>query len=176
MSSKKTLKLTPNLIFLLVVEALFAYLAVRTTRYSRVAAMMPGIIITGILLVNSALLVRELWLFKRKAGGGTVKKEQTVASPDTVLTPPQSDPKVARMRELEMVAWLAGLSITIYMLGFLIAIPIFMFFFLRVRFSTKWLTTAAITIGLEVGVYLIFVVWLQTMLYAGLISKLFVPH
>jgi len=176
MSSKKTLKLSSNMIFLLVVEALFAYLAVRTFSYSSVAALMPGIIIGFILLVTTILVVRELWLSLRKAGSDAAAEEEQTTVPEADPAPRETDPKVARMRELEIIGWLAGFGLTIYLLGFLVAIPIFMFLFLRIRFSTKWLTTAAITIGIEVGVYLIFIVWLQTMLYSGLIAKLFIPH
>jgi hypothetical protein len=167
MSARKSLKMNGNLIFLVVTEVVFALLAWRTFSYSFVATLMPGIIIACILIVTTILLVAEL----RRSLKQENEEKPAEASPAL-----GSDRAGERKRELEILAWLVALVVMIYLLGFLVAVPIFLFLFLRIRFSLRWVTTISITAGLEAGMYLIFVVWLQTMLYPGLLSNLFIPQ
>ncbi len=174
MALPKTWKLNGNLLFLIVVEAFFVFIGVRTLGYSFVAALMPGIIIACILIVTTSLLVRELLRFRRTVGADAARSEQEA--------PTETEPAAGharrreRARELEIVGWLVALVVMIYLLGFMAAIAVFLFLFLKIRFSSPWITTIAAIAGLEAGTYLVFVVWLRTMLYPGLLSNLFIPH
>lgn len=73
------------------------------------------------------------------------------------------------MREFTGFLWLAALLATLYVLGFLIATPVFIFSFLRIS-AGKSLRECLLVSGLgTVFVYVIFVVLLEYRLFAGVL-------
>ncbi len=64
--------------------------------------------------------------------------------------------------------WMALLAVGIYLFGFLIAIPIFVFSYLKLN-SRGWLMSAGITVAMELFIYGVFARLLQVDLYPGLI-------
>lgn len=180
MSSPKTVKLSGNLLFVSAMEVLFIYLAWKTLGYSFRTALMPGIMIAGMLVITTILLARELLGYRRATGDGTGRTVEKEAPLEQMSPEQAAAARAARrqglLKELEIMGWLVALCVLVYMLGFLIAIPVFMILFLRLRFATPWWKTVTVTAGIVVGVYLIFVVWLNTILYQGLVPALFVPR
>ena len=72
-------------------------------------------------------------------------------------------------RELRMFAWILSLPVFIYFFGLLIAIPMFMVFYLRWRSGERWLFSILMTAGMSGLLYGGFVIALRTHLYEGLI-------
>jgi len=64
--------------------------------------------------------------------------------------------------------WMALLAVGIYLFGFLIAIPIFVFAYLKLN-SRGWLMSVGITVAMELFIYGVFARLLQVDLYPGLI-------
>ena len=65
--------------------------------------------------------------------------------------------------------WVVGFFLAIYLLGFIIAIPLFILSYMKAR-GTKWLTAITFSIATGAFVYLVFVVALELYFYEGLIS------
>ncbi len=176
MATQKTLKISGNLVFLAVVEVLFIYLGWKTLGYSFRPALMPGIMVGGILVCSTILLAREIRATVRRARGTAVGKEKEPELSPEEAAAAKAARKADRNKVLEMAAWLVGLVVLVYLLGMLIAIPVFLLAFMLIRSRVVWWKALTITAGIEIGVYLIFVMWLNTILYEGLIATLWVPH
>ena len=176
MATQKMLKISGNLVFLTVVEVLFIYLGWKTLGYSLRPALMPGIMVGGILICSTILLAREIRATVRRARGTAVGKEKEPEHSPEEAAAAKAARKADRNKLLEMAAWLVGLVVLVYLLGMLIAIPVFLLAFMLVRSKVAWWKALTITAGIEMGVYLIFVMWLKTILYEGLVASLFVPH
>lgn len=73
------------------------------------------------------------------------------------------------LKEIKAVSWLVILLIMLFLLGFMITVPAFIFLFLRLHAHQPLLRCAAIAGGGIGFVYLIFVLLLEYTLYPGLI-------
>ncbi len=74
-------------------------------------------------------------------------------------------------RELNFAAWLLLLIALIYFLGYLVAIPLFLILFLRLRSSESWLMTLSITAVTWAFVYVVFIVVMGAPLHEGVVWK-----
>ena len=74
-------------------------------------------------------------------------------------------------RELNFAAWLLLLMALIYFLGYLVAIPLFLVLFLRLRSSESWFMTLSITAVTWAFVYLVFIVVMGAPLHEGVVWK-----
>jgi len=73
------------------------------------------------------------------------------------------------VRRLGLVfGWAAGFSLTIYLLGFYIATPVFAFAYLKWR-GRSWLTAIIFAIAMLAFIYPVFDIGLKAALYRGLI-------
>ncbi len=68
------------------------------------------------------------------------------------------------------LAWLGGFVLFIYLLGFLITIPLFLFLYTK-WLGARWLTAIITAVVVLVLVYLIFGVGLKFQLYQGMIFQ-----
>jgi len=66
------------------------------------------------------------------------------------------------------VIWVVCLFIAVYVFGFLIAIPVFLFAYMMV-YKTRWYVALSITVGTSAILYTVFVVLLKVNVYKGLI-------
>ncbi len=67
-----------------------------------------------------------------------------------------------------VLSWLAGLAIGIYLLGFLVAIPLFITSYLKTQ-GKNWLTTISVAILTTVFLWAAFEFMLEVELYRGLL-------
>jgi hypothetical protein len=77
-----------------------------------------------------------------------------------------------KRRFYDIALWVLGFLAMIYVLGFLIAIPLFTLSYMRLH-KESWKLAGICAAGILVGVYLAFVVGTQSYLYEGLIIPLF---
>ncbi len=73
---------------------------------------------------------------------------------------------------LPIGAWVVGFFLAIYLLGFIIAIPLFVLAYMKLH-GIKWLLTVISTIFVPLIVYSIFELALRIELYRGLVFNLF---
>ena len=74
-----------------------------------------------------------------------------------------------KKREVSVIAWFSGCTATIYFLGFLIGIPLFLFMFLKIWAKESWLLSlvlAAVVLGV---VYFTFIYILRVPLHGGIL-------
>lgn len=65
-------------------------------------------------------------------------------------------------------AWVVALALLIWLVGLLVAIPVFMAAFMKIFGRERWITIAAFAVGTTVAVYAFFSVVLDVRLHAGL--------
>ena len=70
------------------------------------------------------------------------------------------------------VAWVGGFILMIYLLGYLIAVPLFLLLYLKLH-GEKWLTTIGISAVLMAVMYFGFVLFLQVPFYEGVLLSYF---
>lgn len=79
----------------------------------------------------------------------------------------EEDKGVARKTVIVFI-WVAGFFVLIGLLGFLRAIPIFSFLFLKFYWREKWYIALLITLFIEAFVYGVFVTTFNITLYEGI--------
>jgi len=63
-----------------------------------------------------------------------------------VGTPPSVPPEVVRKRTIQIVSWMAGFILMIWLLGFLIGMPLFIFLYLKFQAKESWTVTSIGTV------------------------------
>ena len=80
-----------------------------------------------------------------------------------------ADQEKIRKKELNIVGWLIFLTASTYILGFLVAIPLFLFLFLKLSAKESWLLSITIPAVVLAVVFFIFSHVLQIPLHEGII-------
>lgn len=68
----------------------------------------------------------------------------------------QVAPQVARRRVVTMFSWMAGFILLVYLLGFPLTVPLFVFFYLKFQSEVSWIKSVvltAITWGVFYGLF-----------------------
>lgn len=73
-------------------------------------------------------------------------------------------------KQLWAIAWLGLLLAMIYVLGFMVTVPLFVFLFLRLHGRIAWVLSTALAIGAAVFVEVIFRRLLDYTLYSGFLG------
>ena len=73
------------------------------------------------------------------AAGGGGGSAGVAAVP--VPTSPSLPPEVVRKRTIQIVSWMAGFILMIWLLGFLIGMPLFIFLYLKFQGRESWAMT-----------------------------------
>ena len=101
-----------------------------------------------------------------------IRESRAKSESDTIImddeTGVREQATVAWSSYLVHGSWVAGFALGIYLLGFLIAIPIFLVAYMR-RLGTGWRTTILVTIVLPGILYALFERVLHIILYRGLL-------
>jgi hypothetical protein len=156
-------------LFLLGVVALMVILTFGYRAGARLVPLMVGLITLILMIfVSLTVLLPGLASWYRRIEGNSLtilkREEQASAPADRRI-----HLKKVRQRELAVVGWLAFLTVSIYVLGFMIAIPLFLFLFLRFWAHEGWMISLCLP-GIVAGiVHLLFVYILRVPLHGGLI-------
>lgn len=79
----------------------------------------------------------------------------------------ERNPQATFRTELYMIGWIVSLVLLVYFLGFMVAIPIFLFAFLMVQGKHGLKVSLVTTAAVYLGIYLLFVVFLNASFPAG---------
>ncbi len=144
-------------VFLILVAGSAVYSA---SHWSFKAGFFP--LATGIPLVILALaqLLLELFGAPERAGGPAVEAEFSN----------EVAPEVARRRVIAIFSWIAGFILLVYLLSFPVAVPLFIFSFLRVQSQVSWLRSIALTAAAWGFFYTVFQRIVQLQFEPGLIQ------
>ena len=124
---------------------------------SRVLPMVV-IIMAGILLAME--LFRE-FLFVSKAGSGDNATQPTTQLPES---------KRKDLTPLLIPAWIAGFAIMIWLLGLVIALPLFVLAYIKMQ-GEKWVWAISLSLAMLGVVYIGFGILLGLHLYEGLLFQ-----
>lgn len=75
--------------------------------------------------------------------------------------------------ELDPFLWVTGLLVLIWILGFQIAMPLFMFLYVKVRSREGWMLSIVLTVAAWAVAYFVFGHVLRIPLYEGIIAQQF---
>lgn len=76
--------------------------------------------------------------------------------------------KKVSLKELNITIWIIGLLIIIYILGFMITIPLFIFLFLKFREKENLIISILFSVSSWVVIYIMFILILKAQLYGGI--------
>lgn len=133
------MKLKPQLLFALAVCVFFALFVFEAREWRLQARLYPWVIGFAMLALSLIHLVREL------RGGGEKPAGSPAATPVDIQFTQDMDPALARRRALDIFAWIFGFFGGIWLLGFTVAIPVFVFAYLKLRSGEGWLLAAALS-------------------------------
>lgn len=88
--------------------------------------------------------------------------------------PPDIDPATKTRRELALFGFVAGLMISILLIGFWPTIPLFMIAFLRGYEKESWKFTLSLTFAIWAGLYLLFDKLLGIIIHRGFLVEPFI--
>lgn len=159
--------------FTLLLLAFVTTLFVLTLDLGRVAHLVPLKVVIPTLVFLVVQLVLELSpglarKFNKFEKIRFVKSEQLQEKKRISSTVSVTENSRAK-RELRMFAWILSLVVFIYFFGLLIAIPMFMLFYLRWRSGERWLFSILMTAGMWGLLYGVIVIALRTHFYEGLL-------
>ena len=77
---------------------------------------------------------------------------------------------VARHRVITIFFWIAGFILAVYLIGFPLTVPLFMFFYLKFQSEASWLHSLALTAITWVLFYLLFQKFVHIQFEAGAIQ------
>ena len=152
------MKMKPSLYFLIVVLAFALLFGVVSLTYESAKMKVMPTIVSGLVLVLGGIQLRRELLAGKQAKEGTEAeaKEAEVGAGSELR------------RHMFVFAWLAGLVLAVYVLGFLIGIALFAFSYLRLH-SVSWLKSTIMAAAVVTFVYFLFAVALKVDLFPGLI-------
>ena len=115
--------------------AVAAYAAFSARRWSFKAALFP--LATGIPLfvLAGTQLILELFGGNEATSGPAVELQLST----------DVDPKVARKRVAAILAWIAGFILLVFLVGFPIAVPVFIFSYLSLQSRVGWRLSFTLT-------------------------------
>lgn len=145
------------MIFLLVVMLLMVLLSFNYSGASKILPLLSGVcsVLIMAFLVMVAFSSRlKLWYqkFEKKA----VLSEES-------LKPEE------KKREISIIIWFSGCTAVIYLLGFVIGIPLFLFTFLKIWARESWLLSVVLSGIVLFIVYFTFIYILSVPLHRGIL-------
>lgn len=147
-------------IFMLMVLIIMILMVMVSFQYgagSRTLPMISGTfaaLLMGFLVIMSVSAPISDWYQKFEVKSILSEKELSVAE---------------KKRELSVVAWFSGCTVVIYLLGFMIGIPLFLFLFLKIWAKESWLLSVVLAAVVLAVVYVAFVYILRVPLHGGML-------
>lgn len=139
-------------VVLLLVAVVATWTAYSYTRSSGLFPIFAGWLFIALVAIEVSVQLRKL---RRPAAAETA---------DT-----RGSRREALINELSGPAWLVSLLLSIWLAGFLIAIPAYLFVFLALAAKRSWGQSALIAVVVTACVYVVFAWLLEYRLYAGLL-------
>jgi len=152
-------------VFTLFILGVVVSMVALTFGYRSGARLVP--LLVGVVTLGLMLFISLMALFPGLAEWYRQLEGKPVRAPKKKGRQPAAE--VVRQREAAVVGWLLFLTGAIYFLGFLVAIPLFLFLFLKLWARESWKLSLCLS-GLVVGItYFLFIYILRVPLHPGVI-------
>jgi hypothetical protein len=155
------MKLKKSSYVLIGIMVIALFFGILSLTYASLKTKLFPAIVCGVAFVLSAVELRKELVSKKD------EKEAAEEETDIEITAKGETTKYIRA-----FGWMVGLLVGIFLVGFLISIPVFMFFFMMTH-HRGWLKSAGLAAFFIVVVYVMFIVVLQVDLYHGVLFELF---
>ncbi len=181
------MKIKPKTLFTLFYVLFFAIVIIGAMGYTRKARLIPLVVAIPCLAMSMVQLVADLRGKEKKKGRsieddlfhGVMEKmiHQEVGTEETEEKKGRKGKKgkkagVERAKGLfKIIGWIGVFYFSIFLFGFLIAIPLFTVVYMRMQ-NEKWKLSAACAAGLWLTVYLAFGVAAKLTLYEGFVFRM----
>jgi hypothetical protein len=126
-----------RVVFNLLVIAVAAYAAFAASGWTFKAALMPLAVSIPLIVLATTQLLLDLFGKAETASGPAVDLDFAADVP----------PEVARRRVIDTLLWIAGFIALVALNGFPIAVPIFVFLYLRLQSRASWLLSFTLTLA-----------------------------
>ena len=153
------------LIFLTAIIIAFGYDS--TTRMFPLVVGLPGAILCAIIVSSYYIpaVKKRITTIKQKEFFQAYDKDEEEQEDDGKK---EKEYKIASLKELNISIWTICLLITIYILGFMPTIPLFVFIFLKFREKESLKSSILISLGAWIVIYVLFILLLKAQLWSGL--------
>jgi hypothetical protein len=171
------MKLKPKSYFTLFYILFFAVVIIGSLGYTRKARLIPLVVAIPCLGMSIAQFVIDLGKGRKK--GRSIEDDlfhgvmEKVIHQD-VVTEGEKEEKTGAEKTrgfFKIIGWILIFYLSIFLFGFLIAIPLFTILFMRFE-RERWFLSAACAAGLWLTIYLSFSVAAKISLYDGLVFQL----
>jgi hypothetical protein len=142
--------------------AVAAYAAFSARRWSFKAALFPLVTSIPLFVLAATQLILELFSSDETTSGPAVELELSA----------DVEPAVARKRIAGMLIWIAGFIFLVFLIGFPIAVPVFIFSYLSVQSRVGWWLSFSLTAVAWLCFYGLFQWLLNLPFEEGLIQSL----
>jgi hypothetical protein len=156
-----------GIIFIMFLLVSILLMTIISFKYSTVSRQIPLVIGTGVFALLGLLLFME---FSTKVSTWFSKFDDHSIVPAHNKTKRDSNTEV-RKREISLVFWLAGLTIAIYFIGFLLTLPLFLILFLKIKSKESWLLSIIIAVVTGGILYFMFFEILKVPTYHGYLFR-----
>jgi hypothetical protein len=140
------MKSTGNIYFCVLLLCIAGYAAYAASGWSFKTGFFPLAVSIPLLVLVALQLYFELFGAAEVGKGPAVEADFTSGL----------SPEIARRRVLTIFSWIAGFIVSVYLIGFPPTVPLFMFFFLKIRSDAGWLHSIALTAITWVCFYALF--------------------
>jgi hypothetical protein len=148
--SRINLELVLESILLSIVAGYFVYLLLAVGDLRPEAARLPRMTAIGGLVLVAAFIAQKIW-------GATHRSQNaTVQILDTGFDEEGLSGRLVVMRTLRVASWFGGMLAAIWFVGYHVAVPVFVFFYLLVFGKTKWWTAATAGAAFFLLIYVLF--------------------
>jgi hypothetical protein len=156
-------KISPTSMFLIVVLLVMAVFFVTSMGYKEPKVKLMPMIMSGAAIVLAGVAVVEEFRSGAKSSAPTDEEGDVIEDENLLATP--------LIAYFKAFGWFAAAIACVYVLGFLIAIPVWMIVFLW-KNGFQWWKAVPQGIGLTIIIYVVFTMVLQIELYQGLVGQL----
>jgi hypothetical protein len=129
------MKLTGNFAFAVFLILISSYVVYSASHWSFKTGFFPMAVAIPLIVVALVYLGLELLGGLERAGEPVLEAEfsQEVA------------PQLARRRALALFSWIGGFIVLVFLIGFPVAVPLFIFLYLRIQSELSWSRSIALT-------------------------------
>ena len=152
-----------HIIFSVFLVAIAGYVVYAASHWSFKTGFFPLAIAIPLIILALLHLALELFGAPETAGGPAVEAEFSN----------EVTPELARRRAIATFSWIAGFIVLVYLVGFPLAVPLFIFFYLKLQSQENWLWSITLTATAWVFFYALFQRVVQLQFESGVMQNWF---
>lgn len=163
------------IVFTALITVVFAVAVILALGYSSRARMAPLVIaIPGFVLAAGRLVIEIRLAGAQKGKGleGTPNSGERAGQDGEAVSEAAPNDNPGPHSEINILLWLALMMAMLFLLGFLVTIPIYLLLYLRVRSREGWPMSVVVSLSSWAVLYFLFVKVLGMTLYTGFLVEL----